>query len=541
MPSSQSIKRIKEVLEEICEHSLALMPPNELHMHPCDWLQNKMDPAIAAIEEVRNKVIEEVNIRKERIEKMQTEKKKMLFALKDENNQNSSEEISLWICEKNLYLKEAMLSQELAEISEKYKEQQSAFLEIAEEIKTAQRDLEEYVENEGECKEVLREQVVTKTLISNARALLTRLKRRKEEIKAKTKEKIQKANALMLQIGISADNFVAENIDDLKNLLTMLETETEKIQRSLESYNYTVSTINTAESSKPKEPALKTGISVVHLKSSKEIKHSNNLLDQLSVTRGDKHSFSILADISYAQAKDIETKLSALIKTAEEIDSLLSQRIIFLASRIEVSGQEDLSDTTVMRRILIQMAWIQQIEEEYKQRIEELFREQKKRLKLATAQLESITGVGLPKVCISEVIEDLKFTEQENILLDLEKHTIAAETEYEILKNIHAFTQERKELLLKMSAFEEQASDPRRLFRSSFQLNSEEKFRKMAVPTLLRVEKEIFTLADRYSEEFEKPVRINQKEIIEELKNEISSRIINTNTFMTARQKPTVK
>ncbi|ELA42164.1 uncharacterized protein VICG_00807 [Vittaforma corneae ATCC 50505] len=48
--------------------------------------------------------------------------------------------------------------------------------------------------------------------------------------------------------------------------------------------------------------------------------------------------------------------------------------------------------------------------------------------------------------------------------------------------------QKRRELLEKMTEFEKIASDPRRLFKSSFQLNSEEKFRNSAYPSLLKME-----------------------------------------------------
>ena len=40
----------------------------------------------------------------------------------------------------------------------------------------------------------------------------------------------------------------------------------------------------------------------------------------------------------------------------------------------------------------------------------------------------------------------------------------------------------------KMLEFEKTASDPRRLFRSSFQLNEEERFRKTCFPTLMKME-----------------------------------------------------
>jgi hypothetical protein len=49
----------------------------------------------------------------------------------------------------------------------------------------------------------------------------------------------------------------------------------------------------------------------------------------------------------------------------------------------------------------------------------------------------------------------------------------------------------REKFIEEMKEFESKASDPARLFRSSFQLNQEEKFRKTAYPTLLKVESEL--------------------------------------------------
>jgi hypothetical protein len=45
-----------------------------------------------------------------------------------------------------------------------------------------------------------------------------------------------------------------------------------------------------------------------------------------------------------------------------------------------------------------------------------------------------------------------------------------------------------------MMDFEKSASDPRRLFRSSFQLLEEEKFRKTCYPTLLKMEERLSKL-----------------------------------------------
>ena len=55
-------------------------------------------------------------------------------------------------------------------------------------------------------------------------------------------------------------------------------------------------------------------------------------------------------------------------------------------------------------------------------------------------------------------------------------------------KPIMELITKRSDLITKMNEFELTASDPKRLFRPSFQLNEEEKFRKTCVPTLLQLE-----------------------------------------------------
>jgi hypothetical protein len=51
-----------------------------------------------------------------------------------------------------------------------------------------------------------------------------------------------------------------------------------------------------------------------------------------------------------------------------------------------------------------------------------------------------------------------------------------------------------------MIEFEKHASDPRRLFGSSVQLNAEEKWRKTAYPTLLRIEERLILRIRQYEE-----------------------------------------
>ncbi|KAI5149004.1 hypothetical protein ENBRE01_0666 [Enteropsectra breve] len=95
----------------------------------------------------------------------------------------------------------------------------------------------------------------------------------------------------------------------------------------------------------------------------------------------------------------------------------------------------------------------------------------------------------------------------------------------------------RKELIDKMTDFEKIASDPRRLFKSSFQLNSEEKFRNTAYPTLLKFEERIFELIDDYEGKFG-GFYLNSSSYREILKREIENRIVNRTVFISRTDSP---
>lgn len=88
-----------------------------------------------------------------------------------------------------------------------------------------------------------------------------------------------------------------------------------------------------------------------------------------------------------------------------------------------------------------------------------------------------------------------------------------------------------------MNEFEKIASDPKRLFKSSFQLNREEKFRKNAFPSLLKIEEEILNKLDDYSKKYGIYKKDEQiyKEII---KKEIEGRIINKTVFINKFDSP---
>ncbi|KAJ3043911.1 carboxypeptidase C prc1 [Rhizophlyctis rosea] len=105
---------------------------------------------------------------------------------------------------------------------------------------------------------------------------------------------------------------------------------------------------------------------------------------------------------------------------------------------------------------------------------------------------------------------------------------------YEKYGTILEKIQEREDLLKKMREFEKTASDPRRLFRSSFQLLEEEKFRKTCFPTLMRIENSLRRDVASFEAENGPGAIVEWKgeRFLDLLEREVSERFINDTVFV---------
>lgn len=133
--------------------------------------------------------------------------------------------------------------------------------------------------------------------------------------------------------------------------------------------------------------------------------------------------------------------------------------------------------------------------------------------------------------------KNVEYHKNEEVLIEMRKlldkfHNIKAEYN-EIVECLN----KRKELLTKMTEFEVLASDPKRLFKSSFQLISEEKFRNSAYPSLLKIEEALFDKIDAYEENYGAFI-FEEKLYKSALKNEIDNRIINRTVFISRCDSP---
>ncbi|KAI8913055.1 hypothetical protein DFJ77DRAFT_66603 [Powellomyces hirtus] len=128
-------------------------------------------------------------------------------------------------------------------------------------------------------------------------------------------------------------------------------------------------------------------------------------------------------------------------------------------------------------------------------------------------------------------------------------HTLAAMSadvarltaRYQRFRDIYALMDSRAALIARMVAFEKTASDPARLFRPSFQLMEEDRFRRSAYPTLLKTEQEIRDAVARVqsSDNGEKDVVVenvqvlwNGESVLETLKRECEARFVNAAVFV---------
>ncbi|KAG0442283.1 hypothetical protein DMUE_0389 [Dictyocoela muelleri] len=106
--------------------------------------------------------------------------------------------------------------------------------------------------------------------------------------------------------------------------------------------------------------------------------------------------------------------------------------------------------------------------------------------------------------------------------------------------SIYKLVEKRQNFVQKMIEFEQMASDPKRLFKNSVQLINEEKFRKNAIPQLLKIESKIFLEIKEYENLFGEFLidNVPYKMVLED---EIKNRIVNKNIFIYNKDTPRKK
>ncbi|KAF9408562.1 hypothetical protein BGZ94_002271 [Podila epigama] len=104
-------------------------------------------------------------------------------------------------------------------------------------------------------------------------------------------------------------------------------------------------------------------------------------------------------------------------------------------------------------------------------------------------------------------------------------------TRYSRCGPVYKLMMTRKNHIERMIAFEHTASDPKRLFQSSFQLVEEEKFRRRAYPTLLKLECTLIELVEKYEQEQDDTFMYEGLSYLVTLRDEIAKRHVNETVF----------
>jgi Microtubule associated protein (MAP65/ASE1 family) len=216
----------------------------------------------------------------------------------------------------------------------------------------------------------------------------------------------------------------------------------------------------------------------------------------------------------------------------EESGQQLVERVEKMKSRVSVEEPTEW-DGTVQGLVSLRQK-MKELESEYKKRFRGIIKGKMGEAKKELENVRQLSGgqrEGL--LPTDESLEEIE--EEEGRVEKIEGVISRLREEAQILKEVGEWMGEREILKEKMVVFEKEASDPRRLFRSSFQLVSEEKFRNMAVPTLLRLEKEILDGAQKYETLFGRAMEIRGDRVAEKISGEIGSRIMNKNIFVNVK------
>ncbi|KAJ3227265.1 carboxypeptidase C prc1 [Chytriomyces hyalinus] len=110
---------------------------------------------------------------------------------------------------------------------------------------------------------------------------------------------------------------------------------------------------------------------------------------------------------------------------------------------------------------------------------------------------------------------------------------LSLQSRHEAEHHIYALIESRRALLTRMTEFEHKtANDPTRLFRSSFQLNEEERFRKTCVPTLLKMEARLRKEIEDFERDQERWFMFRGVRHLSVLDQDIADRFVNEAVFV---------
>ncbi|RIB22197.1 microtubule associated protein [Gigaspora rosea] len=229
---------------------------------------------------------------------------------------------------------------------------------------------------------------------------------------------------------------------------------------------------------------------------------------------------AILKEKSVTLGKDYEIRKKQLAVMQKDVKNLYNELNTPLEERIELI---DSLDEEYMERLSLE-----------RDRLKEIMRVIiEKAIEEYTAQLVELWDKCLvPQFERDEFFANVhKLTSSQDVY-ELLAHEVARLQElYAKCAEIYRLMLERRALISKMIEFEKKASDPRRLFQSSFRLLEEEKWRKSCWPNLVRIEDQLVNACINYEETERKPFMHESMRYLDNLQSEISERIVNQMFF----------
>ena len=239
-----------------------------------------------------------------------------------------------------------------------------------------------------------------------------------------------------------------------------------------------------------------------------------------------------------------ELSFSRVEKALCESKSILCERVEDERSVIrsfisQVSAVYDVLDAPVEERIILK-------------KVDEYLKNEKERLELEEKlkELEKLAQIRF-KESVDTLVGQLKALwikmrtseeEQDGFLNSLELYSAKGISvlKEEIAKlelvadeydSIFKLVSKRKKTVDDMVAFEVTASDPRRLFANSIQLVKEERFRKTAYPSLVKLEKKLTTALAEFDSKHGTPFMVDNEVYINVMNDEISNRSLDAEIF----------
>ncbi|RHZ81787.1 hypothetical protein Glove_117g41 [Diversispora epigaea] len=233
--------------------------------------------------------------------------------------------------------------------------------------------------------------------------------------------------------------------------------------------------------------------------------------DQLEILKGKVKSFE----------KDYQVRKGKLDMLSKGVKYLYGELKTPVEERIQIC--DDNLDEEYLEKLNLEFERLREIMRAIIQKAIEEF----------TAQLVDLWDKCLvPQYERDEFFESLQKIESADEVYELLSQEVSRLQElYAKCAKIYRWMLERRALIEKMIEFEKKASDPRRLFQSSFRLLEEEKWRKSCWPNLVKIEDKLINACVAYEETERKPFMHESKRYLDTLQGEISERIVNQMFF----------